>query len=74
MEKHLSHTDAFLDFLAWFKGSEGWKKLTRKEQRYIYTTYYALRDGRLGYVRVKNLLTKHAPERYEFRTVVIIKA
>lgn len=73
MEKQLTPEEAFYDFWNWFKSSEGWSELSRAEKHYIYVAKYAYDKGKLGYTRVKNILEKHAPDRYEFRRIVILK-
>jgi hypothetical protein len=43
------------------------------QRQYLYKAVKAAREGNLGAARIKSLLTKYAPERYEFRETVILK-
>lgn len=43
------------------------------EKRTLYRAEYDRRRGGLGHIRIHTLLTRHAPERYEFSITVKIK-
>lgn len=76
MEKQLSPEQAFDDFLIWVHDSGIWSTLDKKERNRIITARRDRKekrgDFRLGHRRIKSLLTKYAPDRYEFREAVII--
>lgn len=74
--KQLSQQEAFEDFLKWIKASGVWDTLSAKEKNRIIT---ARRDNagkrnarRIGYERLKSILTTHAPDRYLFQERVIL--
>lgn len=76
MTEHLSHSEAWEDFWGWIRSpqqADRWASLSRKERQYLAKADIHNRSGKLGYERTKNLLTKHAPGRYEFLCVVIFK-
>lgn len=73
MEKQLTHLEAWADFWKWIKEQPGWADIERGEKQYLYKTEKAARDSELGYIRVKNILTTYAPDRYAFREAVILK-
>lgn len=68
----MTHIDAWKDFFAWIKTQAEWREISRRDKQYIYKAKKAAKDGVLGNEWIENLLTKHAPGRYEFRSVVIL--
>ena len=68
----MTHLEAWKDFFGWIRTSDVWKGMDRKERQNVYKTEKAARDGILRSVRIERLLTKYAPDRYEFRSVVIV--
>lgn len=77
MLRHLTPLEAFNDFLTWVHESGTWADLTTKERNRIITARRdrdGLRSGLgLGYARIRDILTKYAPDRYEFRESVILR-
>ena len=45
----------------------------RNERNYLFRTQTAYKKGGVGNERVKSLIKKYAPERYEFRGVFIVR-
>lgn len=75
MERHITHLEAWQDFLAWLKtpqGAKAWQGLTRLERNYISKAEHARARGALGYARVKTILERVAPHRYQFRQTVVV--
>lgn len=75
MEKALTHKEAWADFCRWLDSSKAAGEIARipkdvQEARYADS---GLRPHGLGEKRIKSLLTKYAPDRYEFRESVILK-
>lgn len=75
MERTLTHLEAWQDFYAWMRAKKQSGEI-RAIPKDIQEAQYAKEGKRrhgLGEKRIKNLLTKYAPERYEFREAVILK-
>ena len=75
MEKALTHHEAWADFCQWIESQKEAGEIARipkdiQEAKYAAAGY---RPYGLGEKRIKSLLTKYAPERYEFRESVILK-
>jgi len=69
----MTHLEAWADFYRWIKRQhEVWINLPRTEKQYFYKTEKAARDGKLGNSRIEAVLKRYAPERYEFKSIVII--
>ena len=66
MDTVTTHAEAFRHFLANWKG-----RIPKDVQEAKYAMEGKRRHG-LGEKRIRHLLEKYAPERYEFRDVVII--
>lgn len=75
MEKALTLSKAWQDFYAWMESRRDAGEFARIPADVQEAKYAAAGDRRysLGEKRIKNLLTKYAPDRYEFRSVVILK-
>ena len=76
MNKEVTPLAAFGDFLEWIKQpaqAGRWSDITREQKQYIGKAVIDARAGRLGTARIKTILTRHAPERYEILTSIIIK-
>lgn len=76
MNKEVTPLAAFGDFLEWIKQpvqAGRWSEITREQKQYIGKAVIDARAGRLGTARIKTILTRHAPERYEFQITVKIK-
>lgn len=74
MEKHLTLSEAWEDFYLWMQSVKDTGEIKRmpadvQEAQYAFT---GDRKYGLGNKRIVNLLTKYAPDRYEFRSVVIV--
>lgn len=72
MDKVITPNEAWDDFFVWIKTQPAWAAMALKDKQYIYR---ANSDRAKGWVidrRIKTILEKHAPARYEFRGVVII--
>ncbi len=72
MDKTLTPSEAWTDFFNWIKTSEKWSDISRQDRQYMYVADSHFKHGKLGAKRIQTILTKHAPERYEFRSVVIL--
>lgn len=72
MDRQIENAQAWPDFWNWIRRPENWQPLTRPQKHYLYKAQYAHAAGKLGIERTKSILEKHAPDRYEFRGVVII--
>lgn len=72
MERQLTALAAWADFWRWVKARPEWKDIPRKEKQYMYRAKKDAKDGRLGYERIKNILSKYAPARYRFEERVIL--
>ena len=71
----LTPIEAWADFWKWIRLPEQaaeWAGLTRAEKQYLYKANIHAGVGVLGERRIRALLTKYAPARYEFRTAVIL--
>lgn len=67
MEKHLTAYEAWDDFWKWLREPEQsglWESLSRERKQYLYKADINRRNGALGYTRIKNILSEHAPDRY----------
>lgn len=77
MQKPLTPIEAFNDFLDWVQESGKWETLTKQERNRIITARRdrdGLRRGLgLGTDRIKSILFKHAPGRYEYVEGFILK-
>lgn len=76
MEKTLTPLEAWADFYQWAKTQDFWKSLSKSEKHRLYDAQadsLGSRGQGLGSARIKNLLLKYAPGRYEFRESVILK-
>lgn len=75
MEKQLSPKEAFLDFLQWMqeRKSAGIISAIPKDVQEAKYANEGQRQYPLGEKRIKTLLGKYAPDRYEFRGIVILK-
>lgn len=75
MENTLTHKEAWADFCRWMESRRDAGEISAIPKD-VQEAKYA-EDGRrrhgLGDKRIKNLLTKYAPDRYEFRETVILK-
>lgn len=77
MEKQITIREAWADFYEWGKRQPFWKDLTKQELRRMYDAqadYKGSRGQGLGHDRIKSILTKYAPGRYEFRETVILRS
>lgn len=77
MEQKTTFTpvEAWDNFWLWLRGQPKWQEISRAEKNELYKAHRARTTGRpynLGWERIKSLLDKHAPGRYEFREVVIL--
>ncbi len=72
MELQMSHIEAWNNFFEWIKDQPTWSKMGRREKQYLYKTKKAAADGSLGPERIERILKQYAPDRYEFRSVVIV--
>lgn len=65
--------DVWPDFWAWFRQQPEWAAMGRNERNYLFRTQTAHKKGEVGNERIKALINKHAPKRYEYRGVFIVK-
>lgn len=65
--------DVWPDFWEWFRQQPEWDAMGRNERNYLFRTQTAYKKGGVGNERVKSLIKKYAPERYEFRGVFIVR-
>lgn len=74
MEKALTLSEAWQDFYAWMKSRRDAGEFTRIPADVQEAKYAAAGERRylLGEKRIKNLLSKYAPERYRFEERVIL--
>ena len=75
MEKVLTPEQAWINFWEWIRQPEQaktWQTVSRKRKQYLYKAEIDRKVGKLGYVRIKNILKENAPGRYEFREQVIL--
>ncbi len=70
----LSHKEAWQDFYKWMEVRRDSREINQIPKDVQEAKYAAegLRPSRLGEKRIKNLLRKYAPDRYEFREGVIL--
>lgn len=75
MEKIVTHMEAWNDFYKWMESRRdaGEIKAIPKDVQEAKYANEGLRKHGLGEKRIKNILTKYAPGRYEFRESVILK-
>ena len=76
MEKHLTAGEAWADFWKWLQEGEGksvWAALDRNKRNYIHKANHNHKRGTLGYIRIKNILLEHAPDRYKAVEGFILK-
>lgn len=74
MDKVLTHKEAWADFCQWLDSRKAAGDIARIPKD-VQEAKYAdggLRPHRLGEKRIKSLLRKYAPGRYEFRESVIL--
>lgn len=74
MDKHLTTAEAWEDFYTWMRGRKKQGDFARipsdvQEANYA---YLGRRTSKLGDTRIEHLLSKYAPDRYEFKSVVIL--
>jgi hypothetical protein len=74
MEKQLTHMEAWHDFYRWMESRRDAGDIPRIPKDVQEAKYAASGDRKhgLGQKRIKNLLTKYAMDRYEFRESVIL--
>lgn len=72
MERQLTALAAWADFWRWVKTRPEWKDIPRKQKQYMYRAAKDCREDKLGYERVKNILTQYAPDRYRFEERVVV--
>lgn len=74
MENTLTHKEAWADFCRWMESRRAAGEISAIPKD-VQEAKYA-EDGRrrhgLGEKRIKKLLTKYAPDRYRFESVVIL--
>lgn len=74
--KQLTPQEAFADFLQWVKASGAWDTLGKKDRNRIITARRDMAGNRgryrLGYERLKSILTTYAPGRYLFSEIVTL--
>ena len=70
MSKKMTYLEAYDDFRKWIPTQPAWKTLTKRDKQYIAKADQARRLNKLGIDRVKSLLGKHAPQRYDFSLTV----
>jgi len=71
----LDHLAAWDDFWIWIKEQPIWSDkdaLPIMQKRYLYKAKWAREKGHLGRERVRNILEKYAPERYDFKEIVVL--
>ncbi len=76
MEKELSPLDAWHDFYAWARLQPFWGNLEEVEKARMYERNASAKGQRRYPLRaetIRRILTRYAPERYEFRERVILK-
>lgn len=73
MERLLTLGEAWSDFFAWIKTQEAWAKIPRNQKQYLYKADSDLASGRLGQRRIRGILSKYAPDRYEFIEGVVVR-
>ena len=73
MERQITMQDAWPDFWVWIRQQPIWAAMGRPERNYLFRTQTAYKKGELGPDRTRRLLRQYAPDRYEFRDVVVIK-
>ena len=76
MDKETTPLAAWADFYAWVRQQPKWRKMTKQERKRIYDADADSRGTRkqsLGVSRIRKILEEYAPDRYEFRDVVVIK-
>ncbi len=75
MEKTLTHMEAWEDFYLYMETQRDCGAISQIPKDVQEAKYAAAgeRPHRLGEKRIKNLLRKYAPDRYEFRESVILK-
>ena len=72
MDLKITPLEAWADFWAFIKTTDSWHSIPRAEKQYLYKAQAAAGQGKLGYERIKHLLERYAPERYEFQAVVTV--
>lgn len=72
MEKQLSALDAWADYWTWIRQQPKWADIGRRQKQYMYRAEKDFREGKLGYERIKNILTTYAPGRYTFTEIVTV--
>lgn len=72
MERQLTALAAWADFWQWIKTQPHWRDIPRTQKQYMYRASKDEREGKLGYERIKNILTEYAPDRYRFDERVIL--
>lgn len=75
MTKELTRVEAWDDFWAWIRQPEQaalWSGISRPEKNYLFKADWHARAGKLGWERTHTILSSYAPERYEFRAVVVV--
>ena len=73
MERMLTPAEAWHDFFAWIKTQENWADIPRTEKQYLYKADSDLAKCRLGQKRIRGILRKYAPDRYEFVEGVVVR-
>lgn len=68
----MTYLEAYDDFRKWIPTQPAWQTLTKGEKQYIAKADQARRLKRLGVDRIKSMLTKYAPDRYDFMVTVNI--
>jgi hypothetical protein len=77
MIREITPLEAWADFWKWIRlpdNSAVWAGLSRAQKQYLYKANIHAGGGVLGEKRIRALLERYAPERYEFRTSVILHA
>ena len=72
MDKVITPNEAWDDFFVWIKTQPAWAEMSLRDKQYIYKANTHRLQGWVIDRRIKTILEKHAPARYEFRGVVII--
>ena len=75
MELNMTHMEAWKDFYKWMESRRDAGEISKIPKDVQEAKYAANGDRKhgLGEKRIKNLLARYAPDRYEFRETVILK-
>lgn len=76
MSTPMTPDQAWEDFYKWIRQQPEWSNIQGKERQRIYEANAAFKGQRkhpLGYSRIKDILSRYARDRYEFREQIILK-